>query len=197
MPSRERDASMQPRRGFSEPASPPRAGIDQLHAGQLIDRGPHRHEFQWKGPLSRLVALRTDHGVVALWGKRLERALANSMTKPKVDDRIDVREHSCYSLTLVVCKCVDGVVTPERQYDTLRPRWIVELEEFVQRRFAARTLRDRTISRSDAVALSAQPRSRLVLASHYPPCGGERARLPAANGRLGRPSPDVKDQTPS
>jgi hypothetical protein len=37
----------------------------------------------------------------------------------------------------------------------------------------------------------------LVLASHYPPCGGERARPPAANGRLGRRGPDVKDQTPS
>jgi hypothetical protein len=68
MPSRERDPSMQPRRGFSEPPSPPRAGIDQLHVGQLIDHGPSRHEFHSKGPPSYFVTLKTDHGVVTLWG---------------------------------------------------------------------------------------------------------------------------------
>lgn len=198
MPSRERDPSMPPRRGFSEPASPPRPGIDQLHVGQLIDHGPSRHEFQSKGPPSYFVTLKTGDGVVTLWGKGLERAFADSKTKPKLDDLIGVRENNYDPVTLVVRKCVDGVVMPERQYDTPRPRRGVEkLEEFDQRRFAAQALRDPTISRHDAVALSAQRRSRLVRASRFPPCGCERARPRAANGRLCRPGSCVSDRTPS
>ncbi|MDY6949331.1 MAG: hypothetical protein SXG53_26880 [Pseudomonadota bacterium] len=99
------------------------------------------------------MTLKTDHGVVTLWGKGLERAFADSKTKPKLDDLIGVRENNYDPVTLVVRKRVDGVVMPERQYDTPRPRWVVEkLEEFDQRRFAAQALRDPTISRHDAVA---------------------------------------------
>jgi len=188
---------MPPRRGFPEPASPPRPGIDQLHVGQLIDHGPSRHEFQSKGPPSYFVTLKTDHGVVTLWGKGLERAFADSKTKPKLDDLIGVRENNYDPVTLVVRKRVDGVVMPERQYDTQRPRWVVEkLEEFDQRRFAAQALRDPTISRHDAVALSGQPRSRLVRASRYPPCGCARAARRGERPSR-RPSPCVSARTPS
>jgi hypothetical protein len=47
---------------------------------------------------------------------------------------------------------VDGVVVATRQYDTPRPHWVVErLDEFDRRSFGARTLKDPTISRREAV----------------------------------------------
>lgn len=153
MPSRESGPPMQSRREFAQPPDPPRPGVDRLYFGQLIDHGPSPHEFHPKGPPSYYVKLKTDHGVVTLWGKGIERAFADSKTKPKLDDLIAVRENNYDPISVVVRKKqVDGVVIPERKYDTPRPRWVVEkLEEFDRRRFAAEALRDPTISRRDAV----------------------------------------------
>ena len=141
-----------PQREPERPGEPPRPGKDRLYVGQLIEHGPEKYEFHPKGPPSYYVKLKTDHGVQTLWGKGLERAFAESKTKPKLSDIVGIRENNLDPVTFVQRRRVDGVVVAERKYDTPRPHWVIEkLEEFDRRAFGARTLRDPSIARRDAV----------------------------------------------
>lgn len=142
MPYREPDRS----------GEPPRPTRDRLYVGQLIEHGRSNHEFHPKGSPSYYVKLKTEGSVQILWGKGLERAFADSKTKPKLDDIVGIRENNLDPVSIVTRKQVDGVVMATRQFDTPRPHWVVEkLEEFDRRRFAAEALRDPTISRREAI----------------------------------------------
>jgi hypothetical protein len=131
---------------------PPRPREDRLYVGQLLEHSRANYEFHSKGPPSYFVKLKTEHGVQTLWGKGLERAFAESKTKPKLGEIIGIRENNLDPVSVVARKQVNGVVVATRQYDTPRPHWVVErLDEFDRRAFGARTLKDPTISRRDAV----------------------------------------------
>jgi hypothetical protein len=152
MASREPDRPAPPRREGGRDAEVPRPLRDRLYVGQLIEHGRSSHEFHPKGPPSYYVKLKTENGVITLWGKGLERAFAESKTKPRLDDIIGIRENNLDPVSVVTRKEVDGVVVATRQLDTPRPHWVIEkLEEFDRRRFAAEALRDPTISRREAI----------------------------------------------
>jgi len=131
---------------------PLRPQKDRLFVGQLIEHGAAPHEFHPKGPPSYYVTLKTEGQAKTIWGRGLERAFADSKTKPKLDDLIGVRENNLDPVSVVSRTRRDGVVIASRQLDSPRPHWVVEkLEEFDRRRFAAEALRDPSISRRDAV----------------------------------------------
>ncbi|MFL6605766.1 MAG: hypothetical protein ACJ8R9_31195 [Steroidobacteraceae bacterium] len=141
-----------PQRNPNQAGEPPRPREDRLYVGQLLEHARANYEFHPKGSPSYFVKLKTDHGVQTLWGKGLERAFAESKTKPKLGEIIGIRENNLDPISVVARKQVDGVVVATRQYDTPRPHWVVErLDEFDRRAFGARTLKDPTISRRDAV----------------------------------------------
>jgi len=141
-----------PQRDPHQAGEPPRPREDRLYVGQLLEHARANYEFHPKGPQSYFVKLKADHGVQTLWGKGLERAFAESKTKPKLGEIIGIRENNLDPVSVVARKQVNGVVVASRQYDTPRPHWIVErLDEFDRRAFGARSLKDPTISRRDAV----------------------------------------------
>lgn len=141
-----------PQRAPDRPDESPRPREDRLYVGQLLEHGADKYEFHPQGPPSYYVKLKTDHGVQTLWGKGLQRAFAESKTKPKLSELVGIRENNLDAVSFVERKRVDGVVVAERKYDTPRPHWVIEkLEEFDRLAFGARTLRDPTIARRDAV----------------------------------------------
>jgi len=141
-----------PNRESNPTGEAPRPRSDRLYVGQLLEHGRANYEFHSRGIPSYYVKLKTDHGVQTLWGKGLERAFVDSKTRPKSGEIIGVRENNMDPVSLVARKEVNGVVVATRQYDTPRPHWIVErLDQFDRRAFGAKTLKDPTISRRDAV----------------------------------------------
>jgi putative DNA primase/helicase len=136
----------------NQSGDPPRPRQDRLYMGKLLEHNRSNYEFHPKGPQSYYIKLLTDSGVQTLWGKGLEKAFADSRTKPKLGDLIGIRENNLDPVSIVTRKQVDGVVVASRQYDTPRPHWVIEkLEEFDRRKFAAQALRDPTIPRRDAI----------------------------------------------
>jgi hypothetical protein len=132
----------------------PASTQDRLIVGKLLDHGRARHEFHRKGPVSYYVKLLMDGGEQkTIWGAGLEAAFKRSRTQPQPGDHIGVRQNNLDPVSFVVrTRNSEGLVVAKTSTDTPRPRWVVEkLEEFDMRAAAARTLRDPTISRREAV----------------------------------------------
>lgn len=127
---------------------------DQMWTGKLIDHGRAKYEFHSKGQPSYYMLLILEGGQKQyLWGAGLERALRDSRSQPQLDDYVGVRQNNLAPVSVVSRKRnADGIVTATQQLDTPRPRWIVEkLKEFDVRSAAALALRDKTLSRREAV----------------------------------------------
>ncbi|MEJ1962916.1 MAG: hypothetical protein WDO56_15760 [Gammaproteobacteria bacterium] len=148
-----------PGNGSSRPAPTtggegPPPDQDRMWIGKLIDHGRSNYEFHRDGHASYYVQLLVEGGQrLTLWGAGLERAIRNSRTQPQLDDHIGVRQNNLAPVSVVSRKRnADGVVVATQQFDTPRPRWIVEkLQEFDMRAAAARALRDTSLSRREAV----------------------------------------------
>ena len=140
-------------RSAAPPGPSPRPPVDRLTVGKLLNHGRAPHEFHPRGHPSYFVKILTDDGERTIWGRGLERALAKSRTQPQVGDAIGIRENNPAPLSFVMrTRNADGLVVATRQTDTPRPHWVVEkLEDFDLRAAAARSLRDPTLSRREAV----------------------------------------------
>jgi putative DNA primase/helicase len=73
---------------------PPRPAVDRLVTGELVRHGPARYLHEPNGTPSYFITVRTDRGERTLWGREIERALADSRTKPKPGDQVGVRENA-------------------------------------------------------------------------------------------------------
>lgn len=150
--SNARSAGPPPPQGAREAASVP--AQDRLVVGKLLDHGRAPHEFHRNGPTSYYVKLLMEHGEQkTIWGGGLEAAFKRSRTQPQPGDHIGIRQNNLDPVSFVVRRRNnEGLVVAKTSTDTPRPHWIVEkLEEFDMRAAAARTLRDPTISRREAV----------------------------------------------
>jgi len=127
---------------------------DRLIVGKLLDHGRARHEFHRNGHASYYVKLLMENGEQrTVWGAGLESAFKKSRTQPQPGDHIGVRQNNLDPVSFVTrTRNGEGLVMAKTSTDTPRPHWVVEkLEEFDMRAAAARTLRDPTISRREAV----------------------------------------------
>lgn len=131
----------------------PRPAVDRLVTGELVSHGPARYLNDPKGSPSYFITVRTDRGERTLWGWEIERALADSRTKPKPGDQVGVRENGIDPMTFIQRERDDrGHVISERRADTPRPHWIIEKREFFnERAAAAKVLRDPRASRHEAI----------------------------------------------
>ena len=75
-----------------DPAPPP-AAADRIYRGRLVDHGIDRYQFDPRNEESYYVILDTpDHGEQVIWGKDLQRALEQSLSKPQGGQDVVVRQ---------------------------------------------------------------------------------------------------------
>lgn len=135
------------------PRESPRPAVDRLVTGELVRHGPARYRNEPNGAASYFITVRTERGQRTLWGWEIERALADSRTKPKPGDQVGVRENGIDPMQFLLRERDDrGKVINEWREDTPRPHWIIEKREyFNERAAAAKALRDPRTLRHEAI----------------------------------------------
>ena len=116
----------------------------QLLIGRLKDHGPANYQFRAKDDPSYYVKLLTSRGERILWGRDLERAVAEGETRPKVGDLIAARRIAREAVTVTSRqRDAEGRVIAQEERHAHRTRWVVEkVTFFAERARMARRLRD-------------------------------------------------------
>lgn len=131
-----------------------RGGHDRFYVGRLIDHGISRHEYHPNGPPQYFVKLLDKHGQqLTIWGGGgLQAAFRGAKTQPQLNELIGVRENHFEAASAVYRSRQNGVVVAERRNDAPKPQWVVErLDYFHEKKAAARTLREDSLPRHEAV----------------------------------------------
>ncbi|MGH8290540.1 MAG: hypothetical protein ACREV7_16235 [Steroidobacteraceae bacterium] len=132
---------------------PPRSATDSLVTGVLVKHGRAPYGFQGGGQPSYFVTVNTERGERTLWGRGLERAIADSHTQPQPGEAVGVRENGITPMTVVTReRNLKGEVVTVNRADTPRGHWVIERRDwFDERMAAAEALRDARISRREAI----------------------------------------------
>ena len=146
-------AAMSAGRNLGALREPPRPAIDSLVTGVLVRQGRAPYGFERGGEPSYFVTLKTERGERTLWGRGLERAIADSHTQPQPGEAVGVRENGITPMTVVMReRNLKGEVVTVNRVDTPRGHWVIERREwFDERLAAAEALRDARISRREAI----------------------------------------------
>jgi len=103
--------------------------------GELLDQGPEHYQRNPREDMSYYVQIGTTNGAIDLWGLDLKRALAEAKSRPKVGDRVVVRQIGQRDVTVRSREFDEaGRFLGERDKETHRNRWSIEKEEFVRER---------------------------------------------------------------
>lgn len=146
-PNRARDPSAAEGSARSEPS--PRVRKSDLMTGKLLDHGREPYRFDTQEPMSYFVEIGTEKGKLTIWGKDLERAVKESLSKPQIGDEIGLRRTGADRVTVQRKeRDSEGKVIGEREVGTERNRWVIEKREFFESRTAAaEVLRNPTVDR--------------------------------------------------
>jgi putative DNA primase/helicase len=127
---------------------------DRFYYGELLEHGAENYKWNPQEDMSYYVKIGTSTGVQELWGKDLERALRESMSRPKVGDQIGVRQTGQQSVTVHERELDDaGNIVGQKEKHTHRNAWLIEKREFFDERARmAQTVRDPAVPARDAVA---------------------------------------------
>jgi hypothetical protein len=137
-----------------DPASPA-AAADRVYRGRLVDHGIERYQFDPRQDESYFVVLNTpDRGELVIWGKDLERALNQSLSKPREGDEVVARQLGARPVTVSrPVRDEQGQVVTQTQVKTHLNRWLVETDTFLrERETLAAVVRDVGIDAKKAVA---------------------------------------------
>jgi len=135
------------------PVAPPRgaeAGPERIR-GKLLEHGKDFYRHDSNEQQSYFVRLKTATGTREIWGKDIERAVAKSLSQPKVGDEV-VLQRTGREVVTVKRREKDGQgELREREVGALRNRWVLETQEFFEKRAqVGRVLRDASLSPRDA-----------------------------------------------
>jgi hypothetical protein len=137
-----------------DPAPPP-ASTDRVYRGRLVDHGIERYQFDPRQDESYFVILDTpDKGEQVIWGKDLQRALEQSLSKPRDGQEVVVRQLGAKPVTVTrPVRDEEGQVVSRTEVKTHLNRWLVETEEFLRdREKLAEVVRDVGIDPKRAVS---------------------------------------------
>lgn len=120
----------------------------RTYAGELLDHGPEHYQRNPREDMSYYLQVGTANGAIDLWGLDLKRALAEAKSRPRIGDRVVVRQTGQRDVTVRTREFDEaGRFLGERDKDTHRNRWSIEKEEFVRERARLATvLRDERVS---------------------------------------------------
>jgi hypothetical protein len=96
---------------------------DEFTVGRLLAHGLEAYRFDPRQEMSYFVRIATKHGRRTIWGQDLQRAIANSLTQPKVGDEIAMRGTAPNAVAL--------------ENGEPRRRWRVEKRDFFEARAKA------------------------------------------------------------
>ncbi|HEX4050670.1 MAG TPA: LPD7 domain-containing protein [Steroidobacteraceae bacterium] len=129
-------------------ASAARHARHGLLSGTLVDHGRANYRHDPHEPMSYFVKLDTSRGERLIWGVDLERAIKQSLTKPKTGDAVGLRAVRADPVTVKAAqRDARGEEIGEEAIQVYRNRWIIEKREFFDSRAAAaQTLLDTRIT---------------------------------------------------
>lgn len=131
----------------------PRERGRTLQVGRLVDHGPAPYRHDHRNDPSYFVRIETPSGEREIWGVDLQRALNESLTRPRIGDEIGIRALRRDAVKIRRPEHdAEGRLVGTTAVDTHRNGWIVEKREFFRERSqAARVLRDASVDRQQAV----------------------------------------------
>ncbi len=139
------------------PAAVPAAGreapADGRITGRLLDHGRDHYRHDPDEAPSYFVRLQTAAGPREVWGRDLERAVATSLTQPKIGDEVVLQWGGRDPVTVRRAgRSTPGGEITERPVATFRNRWVIETKTFFSERAqAAQLVRDAAIDPREAV----------------------------------------------
>jgi hypothetical protein len=127
---------------------------DRVHTGRLIDHGSANYKHDARADLSYFVKIDTPDGERTLWGKELERAVAQSLSRAKLGHEVVVRQLGAKPITVIrAVRDEEGRIVDRTQVQTHLNRWSVERVDFLQERAeVAQIVRDPSIDAKTAAA---------------------------------------------
>jgi hypothetical protein len=146
LPERTADAQNEPARRDPHP-------VDRVYRGRLIDHGVDRYQFDPRQEESYYVILDTPQGEELIWGKDLQRAIDQSLSRVREGQDVVVRHKAAKPVTVNrPVRDEQGQVVTQTRVKTHLNSWSVETEEFVRERAKlAEVVRDVGIDAKTAV----------------------------------------------
>jgi hypothetical protein len=152
-PPREAASALHPE---PRPDPAPRSvAADRIYRGRLIDHGVDRYQFDPHQDESYYVILdTTQQGEQVIWGKDLQRAMEQSLSRVREGQEVVVRQLGARPVTVSrPIRDVEGQIVTHTQVKTHLNRWLVETEAFLrEREKLADVVRDVGIDPKTAVA---------------------------------------------
>ena len=120
---------------------------DRVHAGRLIDHGTANYRHDARADLSYFVKIDAPDGERTLWGKDLERALGQSLSRAQPGDEVVVRQLGAKPVTVIrAVRDEEGRIVERTHVQTHLNRWSVERVDFLNERAqVAQIVRDPSI----------------------------------------------------
>jgi len=130
-----------------------RAPRDERIVGKLLDHGRDSYRFDPREPMSYFVRVATPEGPRTIWGKDLERAVAQSLSRTAIGDEVALWSSGADAVTVKRReRDRSGRVLEEKEVAARRNRWTIERTDFLEARAAAAaTLRDPSLDAKEGV----------------------------------------------
>ncbi|HWS69120.1 MAG TPA: hypothetical protein VN325_40645, partial [Steroidobacteraceae bacterium] len=109
--------------------------------GRLLDHGRDHYRHDPDQAPSYFVQLETAAGPREVWGRDLERAVATSLTQPKIGDEVVLQRSGRDPVTVRRAgRGTPGGEITERPIEAFRNRWVIETKAFFSERAQAAQL---------------------------------------------------------
>jgi hypothetical protein len=145
--------SEEPPVGAPSPAdSPPAREPPERIAGKLLDHGPDTYRHDPDAEASYFVRLGIPGGYREVWGKDIERAVAKSLTQPKIGDEVILLRTGRDTVTVKRTERNAEGALAAKEVPVFRNRWVIEKRSFFgERERAASVVRNEAIQPTEAV----------------------------------------------
>ncbi|MBT2337125.1 hypothetical protein J7E49_24895 [Variovorax paradoxus] len=152
--------------------------------GALLAAAAAPYRFDPMQRTSYYVTLRTELGERTIWGADLERALAESRSRPRIGDTVVLTQHGTRRVSVrLPARNAEGELIGQKTIAAQRARWSVETPAYLQ-----------TLQHKAVLVRSGEPLSGATLAQ-YPDLAAAAAGLKLAQQYVQRVAPDAASRT--
>lgn len=110
-----------------------RAAPGSTVQGLLVAAAAAPYQFDPAQHMSFYVTVRTETGKRTVWGSDLERALAESASRPRIGDQVVLTRHGARPVkVLVTQRNAQGELTGEKRIVTQRAVWSIETPDYLR-----------------------------------------------------------------